>query len=49
MNPESRILKKMTIDDAQKADTTFETLMGNKVPPRKKFIQTRAQMAELDV
>ncbi len=49
MNPETRILKKITIDDAQKADITFETLMGDKVPPRKKFIQTRAQMADLDV
>ncbi len=49
MNPETRILKKISIDDAQKADITFETLMGDKVPPRKKFIQTRAQMAELDV
>ena len=49
MNPETRILKKITIDDVQKADLTFETLMGDKVPPRKKFIQTRAQMAELDI
>lgn len=49
MNPESRIIKKITIDDVNKADTAFETLMGDKVPPRKKFIQTRAQMAELDV
>lgn len=49
MNPESRIIKKITIEDANKADTAFEVLMGNKVPPRKKFIQTRAQMAELDV
>ncbi len=49
MNPETRILKKITVDDAQKADQTFDTLMGDKVPPRKKFIQTRAQLAELDV
>ncbi len=49
MNPESRIIKKITIDDVNKADTAFEVLMGDKVPPRKKFIQTRAQMAELDV
>jgi DNA gyrase subunit B len=49
MNPKTRMLKKITIDDVQKADLTFETLMGDKVPPRKKFIQTRAQMAELDV
>ncbi len=49
MNPKTRILKKITIDDAQKADNAFETLMGDKVPPRKKFIQTRAQMAQLDI
>lgn len=49
MNPETRMLKKITIDDVQKADITFETLMGDKVPPRKKFIQTRAQMADLDI
>jgi DNA gyrase subunit B len=49
MNPESRILKKITIADAQDADQTFSTLMGNKVPPRKKFIQMHAQMADLDV
>ncbi len=49
MNPESRILKKITIEDAEKADKVFDTLMGKNVPPRKKFIQSRAQMAELDV
>jgi len=49
MNPETRILKKMTIDDAEKADHTFSVLMGDDVPPRKKFIQTHAQLAELDV
>ncbi len=49
MNPETRMLKKITVDDAQKADIVFETLMGDKVPPRKKFIQTRAQMADLDI
>lgn len=49
MNPETRTLKKITIEDALKADQTFETLMGDKVPPRKKFIQTHAQMADLDV
>ncbi|MEN8253629.1 MAG: DNA gyrase subunit B [Patescibacteria group bacterium] len=49
MNPKTRILKKVTIDDANKADETFTTLMGDDVPPRKKFIQSRAKMAELDV
>jgi DNA gyrase subunit B len=49
MNPKTRILKKMTIADAQKADDTFSVLMGDVVAPRKKFIQSRAKMAELDV
>jgi DNA gyrase subunit B len=49
MNPETRILKKVTIDDATKADHTFETLMGDDVPPRKKFIQSHAKLANLDV
>ncbi|MGD9129035.1 MAG: DNA gyrase subunit B [Candidatus Woesebacteria bacterium] len=49
MNPKTRILKKITIDDAEKADLTFDILMGDHVPPRKKFIQTHAQLAELDI
>ncbi len=49
MNPVTRILKKVTIDDATKADRTFETLMGDDVPPRKKFIQTHAKLANLDI
>lgn len=49
MNPQTRIIKKVTIDDAQKADTIFSTLMGDDVLPRKKFIQANAKMAQLDV
>ncbi len=49
MNPESRMLKRVTIEDADKADAIFSTLMGDDVPPRKKFIQTHAHLAELDV
>lgn len=49
MDPKTRIIKKITIEDAEKADRTFTTLMGDEVPPRKKFIQTRAKLAELDV
>lgn len=48
MNPETRIVKKITIADAQKADQAFSTLMGDEVPPRKKFIQTHAKLAEID-
>ncbi len=49
MNPELRMLKRVSIDDAEAADTTFTTLMGDEVAPRKKFIQSHAQLAELDV
>ena len=49
MNPESRRLKQITILDAQKADQVFTTLMGDEVPPRRRFIQTHAHYATLDV
>lgn len=49
MNPENRILKQVTIEDAEKADETFSILMGRKVPPRRHFIQTHAKMATLDI
>ncbi len=49
MNPKTRIIKKVTIDDARQADTMFSTLMGDDVVPRKKFIQTNAQLASLDI
>ncbi len=49
MNPEKRILKKVTIEDIQKADQVFTTLMGSEVPPRKRFIQTHAKTANLDI
>ncbi len=49
MNPEKRILKKITIEDAALADQTFSMLMGKEVPPRKRFIQTRAKLATLDI
>ena len=49
MNPENRILKQVTIDDAEEADATFTMLMGDEVPPRKHFIQNNAKIARLDV
>jgi DNA gyrase subunit B len=42
MNPENRILKQVTIDDAEAADKLFNVLMGDEVEPRRKFIQTQA-------
>jgi len=49
MNPESRTLKQVAIDDAEDADRMFTMLMGEEVPPRKKFIQTHAKSATLDI
>lgn len=49
MDPETRLLKQITIQDAEKAEETFNTLMGNEVAPRKRFIQTHAKEAEVDV
>ncbi|OGK23821.1 DNA topoisomerase IV subunit B [Candidatus Roizmanbacteria bacterium RIFCSPHIGHO2_02_FULL_37_9b] len=49
MNPDNRILKKVMIEDAQDADYVFTMLMGDEVPPRKKFIVTHAKLANLDI
>jgi DNA gyrase subunit B len=50
MDPETRMMKKVTIDDAALADETFDILMGADVAPRKKFIQANAQyVTNLDV
>ena len=50
MDPEKRIMKKVTIEDAREADRIFDILMGAEVPPRKKFIQTHAKKVKnLDI
>lgn len=49
MNPENRVLKQVTVEDAELADEVFTMLMGDEVPPRKRFIQTHAKMATLDI
>ncbi len=49
MNPANRVLKQVTIEDAEEADAVFTMLMGSEVPPRKAFIQTNARGAELDI
>lgn len=50
MDPETRMMKKVTIDDAALADETFDILMGADVAPRKKFIQANAQyVTNLDI
>ena len=48
MNPEVRMLKKFTLEDARAADETFTLLMGDQVEPRKFFIQENAKMADID-
>lgn len=49
MNPANRLLKQVNIEDAAAADEVFNMLMGDEVPPRKKFIQSRAKFATLDI
>ncbi len=49
MNPETRALKQVTIEDAEEAENTFEMLMGEEVPPRRRFIKNNAKSANLDV
>ncbi|MCT4617233.1 MAG: DNA topoisomerase (ATP-hydrolyzing) subunit B [Candidatus Gracilibacteria bacterium] len=50
MDPEERKMSKVKIEDAQKADEIFKILMGSDVPPRRKFVQSRAKSVKnLDV
>lgn len=49
MDPATRTLKQVTVNDAAETDRVFNMLMGEEVPPRKKFIQSHAKMATLDI
>jgi DNA gyrase subunit B len=49
MNPKSRLLKKVTIEDAVHADETFSRLMGDDVESRRNFITEKAKEAEIDI
>jgi DNA gyrase subunit B len=50
MDPATRTLLRVTVEDAERADELFETLMGAEVAPRKKFIQTHAKRVKnLDI
>jgi DNA gyrase subunit B len=50
MSPQTRVMKQVSIKDAEEADSVFDILMGNEVAPRKKFIQTYAKSVQnLDI
>lgn len=49
MNPDTRTLKRVTIESAAEADRIFSMLMGDEVAPRREFIETHAKYAKLDI
>ena len=49
MNPETRTLKRVTIESMTYADEIFSMLMGDEVPPRRQFIENHAKYAKIDV
>jgi len=49
MNPATRTILEVNVEDATKADEVFQMLMGGEVPPRKAFIQAHAKYAKLDI
>lgn len=49
MNPDTRTLRRVTIESAAEADHIFSMLMGDEVPPRREFIEQNARYAKLDI
>lgn len=49
MNPDTRILRQITIENALEADRVFSMLMGDEVPPRREFIEKNAKYANIDL
>ena len=48
MDPERRLLRQITIENAAEAELTFSMLMGDDVPPRREFIEQNAHYANID-
>ena len=48
MNPDTRLLRQITIENAAQAERTFSMLMGDDVPPRRQFIEENAHYANID-
>ena len=48
MNPEYRTLRRIVVEDRDRADETFSILMGDDVPPRRQFIEKNAVYANID-
>jgi len=49
MNPETRLMKQVTIESAAEADRVFSMLMGDEVAPRREFIESHAKYAKIDI
>ncbi|MFN2462176.1 MAG: hypothetical protein ABR591_16095 [Candidatus Velthaea sp.] len=49
MNPATRTLRRVTLEDAEQADLVFDELMGSEVEGRKKWIMANAKKASLDL
>ena len=49
MNPDTRTLKRVTIESMSYADEIFSMLMGDEVPPRRQFIESHAKYAKIDI
>jgi DNA gyrase subunit B len=48
MDPNKRLLRQITIENAAEAERTFSMLMGDDVPPRREFIEQNAHYANID-
>ena len=49
MDPSARILRQVTIEDLKESDHVFSMLMGDEVPPRRRFIEANAKYANVDI